>query len=162
MKTILLMLIIFPCWWLPAGDMDAAHDKRFPPYEPDRSLYQRLWPWPKRVSIPITEIDIKRENELYLAAIGRRMVYFGGIALVLGIAASVAVRNQLIDTIGAFVGASGGGAIIVGLLEMKAAELWIWISAGLLIMAAIAAVWYFRGKGLPLKRKPVSAEKGSP
>ena len=149
MKALFVVILLFAFASVCASSR--AHDPKYPAYDPEDALFQRLWPWPKRVSIPSEKIDIGRENELYLASKGRALVYYAAIVGILGLAVCCAMQNKLIDTLGAVAGFGGMFGVMVGMLFMKVSEWWKWGGLAMGTVIVIGLVVYCRDKGMSIK-----------
>jgi len=130
-----------------------AEDLSFPAYDPALPLYQGSRFWRRRVSATGKPVDWQKLHQIELSKKGVDMITWGALALALGIAASCAFENKLVDTFGAFVGFAGFAACGIGMALMMVAEWWIWLGYALGIAAAIGLVVYFRDKGVRLRRR---------
>ena len=130
-----------------------AEDPSFPTYDPALALYQGNRFWRRRVSATITPIDWRKLHQIELSKKGVDMITWGALALALGVAASCAFQNKLVDTFGAFVGFAGFAAIGIGMGLMMVAELWVWLGYAFASALAIGLVAYYRDRGVQLRRK---------
>ncbi len=136
--------------------MSCASSKRL--YDATKPIYQGKI-FKKEVQMPPKKIDWKIQHQIKMSSKGQKLIWWGAIALALGIGASCAFENKLVDTIGAFVGFTGTGLMVIGMIMMKVVEYWAWIGVAMLVVAIIAAVVYFRDKGLKLPTKKAITDK---
>lgn len=120
-------------------------------YDPSKPVYQGKV-FKTKVDLP-KDIDWKELHQIEMSRNGTKLMWYGAIMLAVGIAASCSLRNKLAETIGSFVGFLGMGFMCIGLLQLKVVENWHWVGIGVLGIAIIGAVVYFRDRGFKLSSK---------
>lgn len=129
-----------------------SSNPKYDAYDPSKAVYQKGRVFKHRVSVP-GKVDYNAIHQAELSNKGLKLLYLGGILLVLGIAAACSFEPKIVDIIGSFIGFIGFGFIIVGMVFMQIAQIWPWLGIGLLVVVVVAAVSYCRDKGLKLPSK---------
>jgi hypothetical protein len=143
-----------------ASTLPPAEDIRYPRYDPYKPVYQGSRFWRHRKSVPPQEkIDWKVQHQIELSKLGLEMVTWGALVAVFGIAACLASSIELVDAIGAFVGALGLTSVGFGMGFMWISEIWVWMAYAATIALIIWLAMKFRGRGVSIPRRKTPCKK---